>query len=87
MTMHVSKGLNLDLVFLPFAALKAGGGGRNSSPRLARYHDGERRVARMVVDGDDPACAQDEQEAFAEHIRVLYVALTRARFATWVGWG
>jgi exodeoxyribonuclease V beta subunit len=88
MTMHVSKGLNLDLVFVPFAALKPGGGGANRSPRLARYHDGALgRVAKLVADGDDKACGLDADETFAEHLRVLYVALTRARFATWLGWG
>jgi exodeoxyribonuclease V beta subunit len=88
MTMHVSKGLNLDLVFVPFAALKPAGGGRNTSPRLARYHDGALgRVAKLVADSEDEACKQDESETFAEQIRLLYVALTRARFATWLGWG
>ncbi len=88
MTTHVSKGLNLDLVFVPFAALGgAGSGGRQRKPRMARRHRGLSRVGKLVQNSADPACTEEAREAAAENIRVLYVALTRARYATWIGWG
>jgi exodeoxyribonuclease V beta subunit len=87
MTTHVSKGLNLDLVFLPFAAIHSGGGVDRRAPRRAHYHAGDERVARLFAQGTDPEVAEDAEEEFAEQVRVLYVALTRARFATWIGWG
>jgi exodeoxyribonuclease V beta subunit len=87
MTMHLSKGLNLDLVFLPFAALMKPLEGKSRKPRLAGGHDGLARVGHLVRDGKDPACAEEAGEVAAEYVRVLYVALTRARYATWIGWG
>jgi exodeoxyribonuclease V beta subunit len=87
MTTHVSKGLNLDLVFLPFAALYSGGNTERRAPRRAHYHEGNQRVARLFAQGKDREVGADAAEEFAEQVRVLYVALTRARFATWVGWG
>jgi len=87
MTTHVSKGLNLDLVFLPFASVFSGGNVDRRAPRRAHYHEGNRRVAKLFAQGRDPEVGEDADEEFAEQVRVLYVALTRARFATWVGWG
>ena len=89
MTTHVSKGLNLDLVFVPFLALGGvrGFGGSRQAPPRARYHEGSLRVARLFAQGKVRECEEDEHEEFAEQLRVLYVALTRARFATWIGWG
>jgi exodeoxyribonuclease V beta subunit len=88
MTTHVSKGLNLDLVFVPFAAMHSGGNTDRRAPRRAHYHEGNRRVAKLFAQGSaEPEVVEDADEEFAEQVRVLYVALTRARFATWIGWG
>jgi exodeoxyribonuclease V beta subunit len=88
MTTHVSKGLNLDLVFLPFAAIHSGGSVDRRAPRRAHYHEGNRRVAKLFAQGSrEREVIEDADEEFAEQVRVLYVALTRARYATWVGWG
>ena len=86
MTLHVSKGLTLDLVFLPYAATTSSGL-RTSVPPMARFHDGLSRVGQLFATKDDPARKEDAREQRAEHIRLLYVGLTRARLATWVGWG
>ncbi len=56
-------------------------------PSMARFHDGSRRVALLLPDKDDPACAIEAAEERAEELRLLYVGLTRARLATWVVWG
>jgi len=88
MTTHVSKGLNLDLVFLPFAAIHSGGNSDRRAPRRAHFHEGNRRVAKLFAQGSREAeVIEDAEEEFAEQVRVLYVALTRARYATWIGWG
>jgi len=86
MTLHVSKGLTLDLVFLPYAATTSSGA-RTSVPPMARFHDGLSRIGQLFPPKDDLARKQDAREDRAEHIRLLYVGLTRARLATWVGWG
>ncbi len=86
MTMHVSKGLTLELVFLPYAAT-TGTPDRPRKPRLANHHIGLERVATVYPADGDPALKQDAREKRAEHIRLLYVGLTRARLATWIGWG
>ncbi|MEO8161901.1 MAG: PD-(D/E)XK nuclease family protein, partial [Arenimonas sp.] len=77
---------NLDLVFVPFAAINPRKG-PPKSPRVAGHHDGLARIGKLVRDGKDPACEAEAAEIAAENIRVLYVALTRARFATWIGCG
>lgn len=79
-TIHKSKGLEYPLVFLPFIC-----GFRpaeKSKPPLRYHRDGE-----LVVDlePDDTATARADQERLAEDMRLLYVALTRARHACWLG--
>ncbi|MEQ5833819.1 exodeoxyribonuclease V subunit beta [Marinobacter sp. NFXS9] len=80
-TVHKSKGLEYPLVFLPFAS-----GARPVTPKQSpiRWHDAEgRRQLSFNPDGD--AVAMADEERLGEDIRKLYVALTRARYATWVG--
>ncbi|HEY0179204.1 MAG TPA: exodeoxyribonuclease V subunit beta [Dokdonella sp.] len=89
-TIHASKGLEYDLVFLPFTALRPGVG--SASPACLLWHDGDRRRVRVRTSGerDDEAvraaAAAAEREDLAERMRVLYVALTRARYACWLSW-
>ena len=86
MTLHVSKGLTLDLVFLPYAATTSSTV-HATVPPMARFHDGLSRVGQLFAVKDDPARFEDAREERAERIRLLYVGLTRARLCTWVGWG
>jgi exodeoxyribonuclease V beta subunit len=86
MTLHVSKGLTLDLVFLPYAAT-SGRHGNRSQPATARHHLGTLRAATLWPGKDDPVCKEDAREERAQDIRLLYVGLTRARLCTWLGWG
>ncbi|KGI78751.1 hypothetical protein LF63_0104425 [Oleiagrimonas soli] len=89
MTIHASKGLEFDLVFMPFAALmqarvpKKGG--------FARYHEGDALVQRFIASAsggrdadDDAAMAAAQREELAEGVRKLYVGVTRARHACWL---
>ncbi|WP_336367841.1 exodeoxyribonuclease V subunit beta [Marinobacter sp. C2H3] len=80
-TVHKSKGLEYPLVFLPFGTAFRG---ENDKQAFVRYHDDTgRRVTVFDPTPDDVERA--DQERLGEDIRKLYVALTRARFATWVG--
>ena len=81
-TVHASKGLEYPLVFLPFAS---------------GYRPVERKTTRMInlagADGQrtlhlhlsDAHIEAADKERHREDLRLLYVALTRARHAVWVG--
>lgn len=80
-TVHKSKGLEYPLVFLPFGtAFRA----ENPKQAYVRYHNEQGRLV-TVFDPSPEDIARADQERLGEDIRKLYVALTRARFATWVG--
>ncbi|HEY4352895.1 MAG TPA: exodeoxyribonuclease V subunit beta [Paraburkholderia sp.] len=79
-TIHKSKGLEYPLVFLPFAG--------NYRPAKAtdmplKWHDDQGRL-HVTLD-DVSVLPQVDRERLGEDLRKLYVALTRARYATWVG--
>lgn len=76
-TIHKSKGLEYALVFLPFVC-----NFRKSSGRL--YHDQDTRMCASFSD-DETINAQIQQESLAEDMRLLYVALTRAVHACFLG--
>jgi exodeoxyribonuclease V beta subunit len=78
-TVHKSKGLQYPLVFLPFATKPAE---IFKFQRFFAYHkDGELQASF------DPKEAKSilSEELAQEDIRKLYVGLTRAKYATWVG--
>ncbi|WP_417516439.1 exodeoxyribonuclease V subunit beta [Marinobacter sp.] len=80
-TVHKSKGLEYPLVFLPFGtAFRA----QSEKQSFVRYHDDDSTLI-TVFDPTPEDVARADQERLGEDIRKLYVALTRARFATWVG--
>ena len=85
LTLHVSKGLQFPVVYLPFAADVW----VNSEPRVLRLHDEQgRRV--LDVGGFASTGRQDRErqaaiEQAGETLRLLYVGLTRAQsqVVTW----
>ncbi|QSP95579.1 exodeoxyribonuclease V subunit beta [Marinobacter salinisoli] len=80
-TVHKSKGLEYPLVFLPFGtAFRAESGSR----AYVRFHDQQGQLV-TVFDPSPEVLAHADRERLGEDIRKLYVALTRARHATWVG--
>lgn len=84
-TVHKSKGLEYPLVFLPFfCAVRP----VEAKDALLRWHDADGRL--QLVPGrsaNDEIVAAADAERLGEDLRKLYVALTRARHATWVGLG
>ncbi len=77
MTLHQSKGLEFGAVFLPFSAI-----GRKPSKRFARYVEDGTRCLAIDLDGADAAVdAAVAREQQAESLRLLYVGMTRAKFA------
>ncbi len=77
MTLHQSKGLEFGVVFLPFSAI-----GRKPEKRFARYvGDGVRCLAIDLDECDDAVQAAAAREHRAESLRLLYVGMTRAKFA------
>ena len=84
-TVHKSKGLEYPLVFLPFfCAVRP----VEAKDALLRWHDADGQL-RLVPGraADDEIVAAADAERLGEDLRKLYVALTRARHATWVGLG
>ena len=80
-TIHKSKGLQYNLVFLPFIcgfkSVKKG--------QPQRYFNGTQMVLDLTP--DDAALQQAERERLLEDIRLLYVALTRPVYACYLGLG
>lgn len=90
MTAHLAKGLEFSIVYCPF--MWAARGDVRNKRTLHRYHDvSQAWRATLDVDIDEAARKTSEQaakwEAFAEEIRVAYVALTRAKHRTTIVWG
>ena len=80
-TVHKSKGLEYPLVFLPFAcAFRA----TRPGDLPLKWHDADGRL-QLALAGDDSLIERVDRERLGEDLRKLYVALTRARYATWIG--
>ena len=88
MTFHKSKGLEFPLVFLPYIAI-----GRSFSPShsyLLKHRDSTIELHWKTMSNDSEwQCLMDtcQQEHAAEEARLLYVGLTRAIHALWLGTG
>nr|WP_245749941.1 exodeoxyribonuclease V subunit beta [Marinobacter zhejiangensis] len=80
-TVHKSKGLEYPLVFLPFATSCRPAKGQRL-PLIWHDDDGNQQLA---FEPRDEIIGRMDEERLGEDVRKLYVALTRARHATWVG--
>lgn len=80
-TIHKSKGLEYPLVFLPFiCSFRLIDG--HSIP--IRYHDHTGHV-QITLKTTPSIIEQADNERLAEDLRLLYVALTRAKYNCWLG--
>jgi exodeoxyribonuclease V beta subunit len=80
-TIHKSKGLQYPLVFLPFIC--------SSKPvdgsRLPLHFHDENGRAQVSLKPTAALIELSDDERLAEDLRLLYVALTRAEYACWLG--
>jgi exodeoxyribonuclease V beta subunit len=83
-TQHGAKGLEYPVVFIPFATrhkdpLKFG----NKSVSYFEYHNEQGQLC-LSLDGDEQARTAMANESYAESIRLLYVAITRAEHRCYI---
>ncbi|MGE8448033.1 MAG: exodeoxyribonuclease V subunit beta [Comamonas sp.] len=83
-TVHKSKGLEYPLVLLPFISSWRDFDGKSRG--YAQYHDAA--SGDLVVELNNKhaeAVSAHNDERLSEDMRLLYVALTRAQYALWLG--
>ncbi|HEY5716616.1 MAG TPA: UvrD-helicase domain-containing protein, partial [Psychromonas sp.] len=78
-TLHKSKGLEYDIVFMPFSALY-------QKPQACLYHDPGKKYGLILdLQNSSSHFALTEKEQLAEDLRLLYVGLTRSVYRCYLG--
>lgn len=77
-TIHKSKGLEYDLVYLPFVV-------SYREAMEAKYYDAESQSSVLDLRQSSASMAQADKERLAEDLRLIYVALTRAVYGCFIG--
>ncbi len=78
-TVHKSKGLEFDVTFCPYV-------GTNAIARQTFHDPAENYRLTLDLSGDKKQKPVQEKEALAESLRLLYVAVTRARHRCTMVW-
>ena len=86
-TVHRSKGLEFPIVFLPFAWDVRGATRRDSWDAQFHVRDDPGFAEVLHLAPTDAERGKERLEGFSEDVRLLYVALTRARLRCVVTWG
>ncbi|MFH1727963.1 MAG: exodeoxyribonuclease V subunit beta [Pseudomonadota bacterium] len=83
LTIHKSKGLEFPIVFLPFLFH----GMRKGKEIL--YYDQKQKIniLDLNIDNDSSSIAKLNKQDLAENLRLLYVAMTRAKSKLYMVWG
>ncbi len=80
-TIHKSKGLEYPLVFLPFICSFREPSSKDS---YYRYHDDNNEL-QVDLNKSEASQSLTDTERLQEDLRLVYVAMTRARYACWLG--
>lgn len=83
-TMHSAKGLEYPVVFCP--CLWQRSGRLIAEKQLIKCHEDGRMIADLGSDAFERRRAQALREELAEDLRVLYVAVTRAKYRCYIVW-
>ncbi len=85
-TQHTAKGLEYPVVFLPFP-WRSPGNAQGKDAALAFHERETNRACRDFDLNNEKHKELAAEEEKAEEMRLLYVALTRARYCTCICWG
>ncbi len=86
-TVHSAKGLEYDVVFLPYACAGRDPGRHGDGVRAAWFHDLHGQPCLALGNAPREADERARREILAEEVRKLYVAITRARALCVIPWG
>ena len=84
-TMHAAKGLEYDIVMIPLAAFGADVRGEKPPVLLHEVSASESFATILDLRDIDAVKLQARQENLTEEMRLLYVAITRARYCCYLG--
>ena len=83
-TMHKSKGLEFPIVFIPFGVSSQT---MRVSDKGLTYRLNGQKVHELNKEAQKREKSFSEREMLEEEVRLMYVALTRAQYACWIGVG